>query len=87
MAEERRIRCPAGHPIPFTQRINETGFVRCGKWNAQSECGLWVFVFAIRGNGVVVAQVSLDEMDEMRDLQTPTEMLSYLRIWPTQKAG
>jgi hypothetical protein len=135
MATERRIHCPAGHHIPFTMRINETGFVECWHqmrlppgldqlYEAQQRgdaqqmarveaqlraagfdvpskaalalrardatpvrCGLWVFIFAIRGAGVVVAQVSLDEMEEMRELQTPTAMLEYLRIWPNRKAG
>jgi hypothetical protein len=51
------------------------------------ECGLWVFIFAIRGAGVVSAQVTLDEMEEMRELQTPTAMLNYLNIFPSRKAG
>lgn len=51
------------------------------------ECGLWVFILAIRGSGVVVAQVSLDEMEEMRELHTPMAMLEYLRIWPSRRSA
>lgn len=85
LAVERRIHCPVGHHIPARARINETGFVICG--GDKGRCGLWVFIFAIRGSGVVVAQVTPDEMEEMRDLQTPTAMLDYLQIFPTRKAG
>lgn len=83
----RALTCPHGHHIPMTARINETGFLRCGKWTDRAargghECGAWVFVLAIRGGGCIIAEVSLDEQDEMAQLQTPDAMLRYLGIFP-----
>jgi hypothetical protein len=85
---ERRIVCgpaPEGHHIPVTFRLAESGFIRCNHWNGleRRECGLWVFALAIRGSGVIVVRVTLDEVDEMKELETPTAMLNYLGIWPT----
>lgn len=80
----RGITCPHGHHIPVKSKINETGFLMCDRWiqAERRECGLWVFVFAIRGDRCIVAQVSLDEQDEMDQLQTPAAMLDYLGIFP-----
>lgn len=87
---ERRIFCgprPHGHHIPNNARINESGFLHCTHKlpNSLERCGRWTFVLAIRGSGVIVAEVSLDEMNEMQELQTPTAMLDYLGVW--RKAG
>ena len=78
-----RIVCgPDGHHIPNTFHVTEAGFVRCqhhvrhgAQWH---DCGRWVFLYAIRGGGVVVAEVSLDEKRAMERLTTPAEMLEYL---------
>ena len=86
---ERRLACgpaPTGHHIPVTFRIADAGFILCQHWIGleRRECGLWVFALAIRGSGVIVAGVTLDEVDVMKELETPTAMLSYLDIWPTR---
>lgn len=80
--KKRRIVCPAGHHIPSTFDIPESGFVRCPKHlNRQGmECGRWVFIIAIRGGSCIVAEVSPDERQEMEDLSTPAAMLDYLGI-------
>jgi hypothetical protein len=75
----RRLVCPAGHRIPHTFDVGETGFKRCDKHG----CDRWSFLFAIRGGGVIVAEVTLDEMTEMEHLSTPTELLDYLGIFPS----
>ena len=85
-ASERRLFCgprPGGHHIPSTFHILECGFVRCNHWNGleRRECGLWVFAFAIRGGRLVVARVELNEIDSMRKLVTPSEIIDYLGIW------
>jgi hypothetical protein len=81
--EEGRIFCPAGHHIPNTFDVNESGFKRCGDWieAEQRECGLWIFLYAIRGGGIVTAGVSLDEKRAMRSLSTPAQMIKYLGIF------
>ena len=80
----RRLSCPLGHAIPPKAEINDTGFLRCDRWmdGEGSECGRWVFMFAVRGGGAFVAEVTLDEKARMRQLSTPAEMLSYLGIFP-----
>lgn len=45
------------------------------------ECGLWVFLFPVRGGKVITVQVTPDECEPMRDLGTPAAMLDYLGIW------
>lgn len=86
LVEEGRIFCGprgVGHHFSDTFDINESGFIRCGKWIAeeQRECGRWVFLYAIRGGKVVVAEVSLDERRAMRKLATPAQMIEYLGIF------
>jgi hypothetical protein len=82
-----RIFCgpvPGGHHIPNTFKVNESGFVRCDHWmkNEKRECGNWVFLYAIRGGGIVIARVSLEEQRDMDSLSTPDEMITYLGIFP-----
>ena len=89
-----RIRCPAGHHVPNTFSVTEAGFVRCAHIInrhdrvrrddtpvATLECGLWVFLLAIRGGGVVSVAVSLDDKRAMAELTTPAELLDYLGIF------
>lgn len=45
-------------------------------------CGNWVFLFAIRGGGTIVARVTPDERRAMKRLSTPAEMIEYLEIFP-----
>lgn len=85
-ATEGRVFCgprPGGHHIPNTYDIPEHGFIRCGHWIGEErrECGRWVFLYAVRGGKVVVAEVSLDEKTAMRRLATPAEMIEYLGIF------
>lgn len=86
-ATEGRVFCGprdrGGHHIPNTFDIPESGFIRCSHWIGEErrECGRWVFLYAIRGGKVVVAEVSLDEKKAMRRLQTPAEMIDYLGIF------
>lgn len=49
-------------------------------------CDRWVFLYAIRGGGIVTAAVTLEEKRAMEDLSTPTEMIDYLGIME-RKAG
>lgn len=43
-------------------------------------CDRWIFLYAIRGGGIVTAEVSPNEKSEMEELSTPTEMMEYLQI-------
>lgn len=45
-------------------------------------CGRWVFLLAIRGGGIVVAEVSRDDRMAMEGFSTPAEMIEYLGIFP-----
>lgn len=94
----RTLVCPRGHAIPANAVISETGFIRCdtraniGGVDHRhqlapssvrgSVCNTWIFVFAIVGGGAVVAEVSLEEVEQMNALRTPSDMLDYLQIWP-----
>lgn len=79
----RRITCPKLHHIPNTFEVNESGFVRCTKWidKERRECGCWVFLLVIRGEGVIECEVTLEDKDRMRRLDTPAAMVSYLGIF------
>lgn len=81
--EEGRLFCPGHHHIPNTFDVTEAGFVRCHHWvdAERRECGLWVFIMSIRGGGIIVAAVSLDEKRRMKHLSTPAEMIRYLGIF------
>lgn len=48
-------------------------------------CGRWVFIFAIRGGGVIVARVEPDERQAMAHLDTPAAVIEYLGIFPTRR--
>ena len=86
-AEKRQLVCPVEHHIPEDQRIPEHGFIRCDEWIHQenAECGRWIFLLTIRGGGAIIAEVTLDEMQEMEDLQTPAQMMKYLGVWPSPR--
>jgi hypothetical protein len=91
-ATERRIFCgprPDGHHFANNFRVPESTFLHCTHKFANSvvRCDRWVFVLTIRGGGTIVAEVSLDEMNEMHELQTPTAMLDYLKVFQNQRAG
>lgn len=61
----------------------EHGFARCEEWlkAERRSCGRWVYVFAIRGGGCIVTEVSLDEKRHVEQIQTPGEILEYLGLW------
>lgn len=82
-ARETHLRCPCGHRIPQRAHVTEAGFIRCEAMDSRSQqrCGKWVFLFAIRGGRLVVAEVGLDDIPAMRDLTTPAAMIEYLGIW------
>lgn len=82
-AGRRRVRCPAGHHLPVTWRINETGFIRCNHWidTQKRECGRWVFLFAVRGGGVFVVEAPLEEHEDIAEIQNPHGMLEYFGIF------
>lgn len=84
--KERRLFCGppgVGHHIPSTFHVLECGFIRCNHWHAESksECGRWVFALAVRGGKIIVAEVALDEIEGMRKLGTPAEIIDYLGIF------
>jgi hypothetical protein len=88
---EGRIHCgpiPGGHHIPKTVHIPEHGFIRCLHWrkDERRECGLWVFVYVVRGGRMVVARVDPSEMETMNTLVTPASVIDYLGIFD-RKAG
>lgn len=85
----RRVRCPRGHSIPNTFEVPESGFVRCNKWVAEehAECGRWVFLLCIRGDGVIVCEVTLEDKGKMRKLDTPAAMVSYLGLFEKPESG
>lgn len=72
-----------GHHIPFTFRIPEHGFIRCAHRIGADriECGRWIYLCAMRGGGVIVAEVHLSELKYVESLQTPTEVLDHLGVW------
>lgn len=78
-----RLFCPVGHHIPNTFGVSEAGYVRCNHWidAERRECGLWIFLFNVRGGGIVTAAVSLVEKDAMSHLTTPAELIEYLGIF------
>lgn len=80
-----RLFCPAQHHMPNTFDVTEAGFTQCREWvhdsHRRHECGLWLFLFAIRGGGIVAAAVSPEEKRAMKDLSTPAEMIEYLGIF------
>lgn len=83
--KRRRLLCPVGHHLPETANFPESGFIRCQHWindgrSKGYECGKWIFLFAIRGGGTIVAEVELKEMRQMEELATPTAMLDFLQI-------
>lgn len=81
--KKRRILCPHNHHLPHKFETNESGFVRCcHRMSKTTECGAWLYLFAIRGGGCIAVEVSLDEMGEMQELDTPTAVLEYLQIFP-----
>lgn len=82
--KRRRLICPAGHHIAESATFPEHGFVRCDHRinRGDPDCGLWVYVFAIRGGGIIVAQVELKEKTTMEELATPTAIIDYLDIFP-----
>jgi hypothetical protein len=77
--KKRRLVCPLNHRIPHSAEFPEHGFIRCPKHG----CDRWIFVFVVRPFGCIITEVTLDEMDEMQELDTPEAMLEYLAIWPT----
>jgi hypothetical protein len=88
-ADMHQLICARGHRFtpeshdspPFD--ITESGFVRCTAVDAHSQlpCDRWVFLFAIRGGGCVVADVSIEEKKAMKGLATPAAMIDYLGIF------
>lgn len=85
----RRLTCPEHHHTPHVLDFNESGFFRCQKWIAEEkrECGLWSFVLALRGDGVIVCEVTLADKERMKKLDTPAAMINYLRIFEDTKKG
>lgn len=81
--KKRRLACPLGHHFRERAEFPESGFLRCEHYIGAEhrECGLWVFILAIRGGGCIVAEVSLDEKTEMEELVTPAQMIEYLGIF------
>lgn len=80
---ERRIICPEGHHVKHRADFTESMFLPCPHWIAgeNRECGRLLFLFSIRGGGVIAAEVeSLDEKDAMKRLATPWAMIEYLEI-------
>jgi hypothetical protein len=55
----------------------------CNHWIAAKhrECGIWLFLFAVRGGGVIEVAVSLDDKRAMAHLTTPAELIEYLGIF------
>lgn len=85
-ASERRLFCGppgSGHRLPNTVHIVESGFIRCNHiiGPARLECGRWVFVFVVRGGKSIVVEVKLSEIEAMKRLGTPAEMLDYLGVF------
>lgn len=84
---ERRLVCPCGHHVPHNFRVTESGYIRCQKWLGAEECGAWVYLFAVRGGGIVAAAVTLEEMRELERLATPAEIIDFLGIWEQASAA
>lgn len=79
----RKLVCSVGHHIADEFRTNESVAVRCKhRYTKQSDCGRWMFLIALPGTGGIVAEVTLDEIDEMNDLADATAVLDYLGIMP-----
>lgn len=83
---ERRLTCgpkdQGGHRIPNTMHVLECGFIRCSHWIAAEnrECGRWLFVYTVRGGRAIVAEVQVHEIEIIRKLVTPAEILDYLGV-------
>jgi hypothetical protein len=80
---DRRVVCPAGHHVKHRADFTDVIFLPCDHWIAAEnrECGRLLFLFWIRGGGVIAAEVySLDEKDVMKGLATPFAMIEYLQI-------
>ena len=71
--------------MPNTFDVTEAGFTQCREWvhetQRRHECGRWLFIFAIRGGGIIAAAVSPEEKRAMKNLSTPAEMIRYLGIF------
>jgi hypothetical protein len=80
-AEQYRIALRAQNiDLPNNEEIKALG-----RTAGYVPCDRWVFLYAIRGGGIVVAEVSPDEKDQMEDLSTPTEMIDYLGVLNTNR--
>ena len=79
-----RLVCPNGHHIPEKASFPEHGFILCDKHMGRGLglCGTWLFVYAIRGGGIIEAEVQLWEKRAMEEIQTPGEMIHFLGIFP-----
>jgi hypothetical protein len=42
---------------------------------------LWIYLIAVEGGGVVVADVTVDELNEIQHLKSGTEIIDFLGIW------
>ena len=87
----RRISCPKGHHIPNKSEIfvESNGAIRCSKWVEadRAECGAWLYILAIRGDGVIVCEVTLEDMAKIRNMDTPTAIISYLKFFDKPAEG
>lgn len=81
----RRLTCARGHPFSYTFRVHERSAHRCHHWDdaSRSECGRWTYFIAIRGGGVIAADVTLDEVNTIDKMETGTEVIDFLEIFPT----
>jgi hypothetical protein len=80
----RRVMCPAGHHIKHDFDFNEVGFIPCRHWmgDEKRECGRWIFLFAIRGGGIIEVEVwDMADKDKIKELSTPAQMIEYLGIF------
>jgi hypothetical protein len=79
----KRLICPVGHHFNNSWHPLESGLIRCDKWIAEEkrECGLWIFVYVVRGGKCVIAEVRQDEASHLSELTTPAEVIDYLQIF------
>lgn len=86
---QRRIYCKSGHHIPHTFHARELGCVRCNHWLGaeKRECGNWSYLIVIPGRGIVVCEVSLQDLEAMEKLATPLELVSYLGFFDKPETG
>jgi hypothetical protein len=77
------LKCAAGHPFPNNVRFDSRGSRRCDHWidAEKRQCGLWIYLIAVEGGGVVVADVTVDELNEIQHLKSGTEIIDFLGIW------